>query len=99
MEKTITFNQNEQMQSHQIEQERTQILAQVGALMMDLETSKKALDTINERRNTFIRAVLSSNGISSFESCRPTRDGVMVTVQELAANRPNGAENVVEKNG
>ena len=91
MEKSITFSSSESSQSQQIEQERTQILAQIGTLMMDLETAKKLLDSATERRNAFVRQIVSSAGIYRFDSVRPVKDGLIVTVPDDSSKfRPNG---------
>ena len=71
MEKTIKWEQNEIMQMSNLEQERTKTLAQIGALMMDLETAKKNLEAINERHKSAIQQALQTRGVSQFESARP----------------------------
>lgn len=82
MEKIIKWEQNESMHMSQIENERTQVLAQIGALMMDLETAKKALDTINSKHKSAIQQALNSRGIMQFESARPIQGGVVLNVPE-----------------
>lgn len=90
MEKTIQFNQGETIQSMQIEQERINALAQVGALMLDLETAKKNLEAVSERRSSFIKQVIASNGFSQFESARQVKNGIVVTVAD-DLTKSNGA--------
>lgn len=82
MEKTIRWENSEEVQMRMIENDRTQILAQIGALMMDLETAKKALDTVNARHKSAIQQALNSHGIGHFESARPIQGGVIISVPE-----------------
>lgn len=93
MDKLITFTSNEVAQARTIEEERTQALAQIGALYMDLDAAKKGLDTCNDRRTTFFRQVLANSGIHQFESARATKDGIVVTIPNelIEKNKPNGA--------
>jgi hypothetical protein len=95
MEKSIAFSPIETALFQQMEQERTNALAQIGALMMDLETAKKNLEMANERRNTFVKQIIAGNGINQFESVRPSREGLVVSIPEPMI-RPNGAENASE---
>lgn len=82
MEKTIRFEHSEMSQMAQIEQERIQALAQIGALMMDLETVKKQLETINERNKAAVRKILSDRGIDNVVSVRPIQGGLVATLPE-----------------
>lgn len=82
MEKTIKFEHSEMAQMAQIEQERIQTLAQIGALMMDLETVKKQLEGINERNKAAVRKILSDRGIDNVVSVRPIQGGLVATLPE-----------------
>lgn len=82
MEKTITFDRQEMMQMAQIEQERLQIMAQIGALMMDLENAKKQLENINERNKSHVRQILIQHGVDKVESVRPIKGGLVATVPD-----------------
>lgn len=80
MEKTIKWETAENTQIQAIEQEKMQVLAQIGALMMDLEAAKKNLDSINERHRSTIRQALNGRGVGQFESARPFPGGVILSV-------------------
>lgn len=82
MEKTIKWEVAESAQMRMIENERTQVLAQIGALMMDLETAKKALETVNARHKSAIQQALATRGVGHFESARPIQDGVIINIPE-----------------
>ena len=90
MEKTIKWEASEATQMQGIEQERTQVLAQIGALMMDLETAKKNLDNITGRQRAVIQQALQTRGIQQFESARPIQGGVVLQISDTM----NGAGNV-----
>lgn len=89
MEKTIKWDQNEIPVMQSIDNERTQCLAQIGALMMELENAKKNLDTINGRQRSAVQQAISSRGIMQFESARPILGGVVLQVPE-ETGRING---------
>lgn len=86
MEKTIKWEGAEISQMQSIEQERTQVLAQIGALMMDLENAKKNLETVNGKHKSLIQQALTSRGINQFESARPVQGGISITVSEQVVN-------------
>jgi hypothetical protein len=82
MEKTITFSRSEMMQLQQLEMERQQLLAQIGEIMLNLESARKSLDTCNEKRNQFVRGIILNNGIGQFKSVRPTENGMVVIIPD-----------------
>lgn len=82
MEKTIKWEPTEATQMQTIEGERTQILAQIGALMMDLENAKKSLDNVNGRHKVAIQQALQSRGINQFETARPIQGGVILQMSD-----------------
>ena len=85
MEKTIKWEHSEAIQMQQIEQERVAVLAQIGALMMDLENAKKALESINDRNKSTIKQILNNRGMDQVESVRPIPGGLLVTVPDRKA--------------
>lgn len=82
MEKMIRWENAELPQMQAIETERIQILAQIGALMMDLDVAKKNLDALNGRHKAAIQQVLQNRGIGQFESARPVQGGVMLQIPD-----------------
>lgn len=83
MERTIKWEAGEAAQMTVIEQEKTQILAQIGALMMDLETVKKRLDGVNDRQRAAIQTAIQAHGIQQFESARPIQGGVVLQIPDV----------------
>lgn len=86
MEKTIKWEPSEAMQIQQLEQERVNTLAQIGALMMDLDTAKKGLEGVNERHKSTIRQILQARGITQYDSGRPIQGGIVLNVPDEAKN-------------
>ena len=82
MEKTIKWDASEDMQMRTIENDRTQVLARIGALMMDLDTAKKDLETVNGRQRSVIQQSLQSKGITQFESARPIPGGLVLQIPD-----------------
>lgn len=90
MEKTIKWEGAEAAQMQTIDNERTQVLAKIGALMMDLETVKKDLDTVNSKQRSAIQQAIQTRGITQFESARPIQGGLVIQIPETM----NGGGNV-----
>lgn len=86
MEKTIKWEAAEAPVMQQLEFERMQVLAQIGALMMDLDNAKKNLEAVNERQKTAIRSALQSRGIERFDSARPMAGGLVLQVPDALNN-------------
>ena len=94
MEKAISLDQREIMGLSQIEQERTQALAAVGALSLDMENARKNLDSILGRQKNFIMMVLSNRGIDRYESARLIGREIIVNLPEIV---PTDINQVIEK--
>jgi hypothetical protein len=88
MEKTFQLDQKEQSMLAQVEQERTQALAAVGALSLDMEQARKNLDTAAERQRTFIRQILSNRGVERFENAGIRNGALVVSMPDPAAAPP-----------
>ena len=82
MEKTFQLDQRELAMIGQVDQERTQALAQVGALSLDMEQARKNLDAAAERLRSFIRQVVTNRGVERFESARVQNGAVVVSIPE-----------------
>ena len=82
MEKMIKWEASEAMQMQAIDQEKLQILAQIGALMMDLDTAKKNLETVNGKQKIAIQQIASNHGVNQIESARPVPGGIVLQVPD-----------------
>ena len=102
MEKSFPLDQKEALQLTQLDQERTQALAMVGALSLDMEQARKNLETTAERQRSFVRHALITRGIDRYENARTQNGAIIVTLPDAMplplpeaapklVDRPNGA--------
>ena len=84
MEKSFALDQKETLFITQLDQERTQALAVVGALSLDMEQARKTLDSAAERQRGFIRQAVSARGLERFENARVQNGALVVTVPDEA---------------
>lgn len=82
MEKSFPLDQKEAVLLSQLDQERTQALAQVGALSLDMEQARKNLDVAAERQRSFIRQALVARGVERFQNARVQEGALIVTMPE-----------------
>lgn len=82
MEKTIQLDSKESAMVAAIDQERTNALAQVGALSLDMEQARKNLDSAAERQRSFIRQALAIRGIDRFDNARVQNGALHVSMPE-----------------
>jgi hypothetical protein len=85
MEKQFPLDQKEQTMNAQLDQERTQALAMVGALSLDMEAARKGLDAAQERQRSFIRQVLSARDLGRFENARVINGNLVVLMPDEPA--------------
>jgi hypothetical protein len=108
MEKTINLDHAEQNMLTQIDQERTQALAMVGALSLDMEQARKNLDSAAERQRAFIRQALGTRGVDGYTNATARNGALVVTMPDsqppLAVergpqpiDRVNGSPDVVRE--
>lgn len=82
MEKTYQLDQKEQAMLQQVEQERTNALAAVGALSLDMEQARKNLDAAAERQRSFIRQAVATRGVERFDNARAANGTLIVTLPD-----------------
>ena len=85
MEKQFQLDPREQQQMAQIEQGRTQALASIGALSLDMETAKRALDVAQERHRSFLQGAVAARGIEQFENARTVNGSLVVILPDEPA--------------
>jgi hypothetical protein len=85
VEKTYALEQKEAQQLGQLDQERTQALAVVGALSLDMETARKNLEAIAERQRSYLRMALDKRGVERFDNARIQNGEIIVNVPDQAA--------------
>jgi hypothetical protein len=82
MEKTFQLDQREAMTIQQMDQERTQALAMVGALSLDMEQARKNLDATAERQKAFLRQAVANRGIDRYENARTQNGQLFVSLPD-----------------
>lgn len=95
MEKTYQLDQREAALFGQADQERTQALAVVGALSLDMETARKNLDTAAERQRMLIRQALSTRGVERYENARVQNGSLFVSMSDMPISVPEPEGGVV----
>ena len=85
MEKTFSLDAREAQTAQQLDQERTQALAAIGALSLDMEQARKNLDGAAERQRAFVRATLAARNIDQFDNARVANGALVVTLPDEQA--------------
>jgi hypothetical protein len=83
MEKTYQLDQREAGLFQAADQERTQALAVVGALSLDMEQARKNLDTAAERQRMLIRQALSTRGVERYDNARAQNGALIVSLPDM----------------
>jgi hypothetical protein len=109
MEKSFQLDQRENALLGQVEQARTQALAAIGALSLDMETAKKNLDMVAEQQRYHIRQALLTRNIERYENARVQNGSLIVLMPESdppamsnlegmkIVDRPNGMTATVKE--
>ena len=84
MEKTYQLDQRESAMLQSLDQERTQALASVGALSLDMEQARKNLDAAAEKQRSFLRQAIMTRGVDRYENARLQNGALVVTVPDPA---------------
>jgi hypothetical protein len=82
MEKTFKLDQKELTAYGQLEQERTQALAQFGALTMDRKAAKERLKIALEQQKGFIRSALMHRGIEQCNAAQILNGSLLCSVAD-----------------
>ena len=98
MERTFQIDQREAQQLQQMDQERVQALAAIGALSLDMEAARKNLDAVAERQRAFVRQACDKRGLDKYDGARMQSGTLYVTVPDMPmpmdlpvrVDRPNG---------
>lgn len=98
-EKSFQLDQKETTLLGQLDQERTQALAMVGALSLDMEQARKNLDTAAERQRAFIRQALSNRNVERYDNARVQNGALLVAIPDnsIAGEREPGAMKMMER--
>jgi hypothetical protein len=88
MEKTFQLDAREGNALQQFDQARTQALAMIGALTLDMEQAKKNLDSAAEQQRAFIRQALAVRNVDQYDNARAANGTLIVTVPDTPPNAP-----------
>jgi hypothetical protein len=91
MEKTFQLDQRETAMQQQLDQERTQALAAIGALSLDMRTAEKNLDAAAERQRSFLRQAVMNRGLERYDSARAANGTLIVTIADLPMPAHDGS--------
>ena len=97
MEKTYHLDQTEQAMLTQVDQERTNALAMVGALSLDMEQARKNLDSAAERQRAFIRQALATRGVTQYENAKAQNAVLVVTMPDARPSVETGGPIPIER--
>jgi hypothetical protein len=89
MEKQFQLSSQESMTMAAIDQARTQALAAIGALSLDMEQARKQLDTAVERQRSFIHAAVGARGIDEFATARVVNNALVVSLPDPPSLSPS----------
>jgi len=70
MQKAFSLQQNELNQANALEEERKNILAQIGALTLDMETARAALPVADQKRRQFLASLVQHYGVTDYRGAR-----------------------------
>ena len=82
MEKTFQLDQRESAMLQSLDQERTQALAAIGALSLDMETARKNLDVAQQKQQSFLRQAVMTRGVDRFENARMQNGALVVALPD-----------------
>lgn len=82
MEKTYQLDQRESAMLQSLDQERTQALAAIGALSLDMETARKNLDGAQQKQQSFLRQAVMTRGVDRFENARMQNGALVVSLPD-----------------
>ena len=82
MEKIYQLEQKEAGLLNQLEQERTQALAVIGALSLDMEQARKNLESAAERQRAFIRQALMARNVERYDNARLQNGALVVSLPD-----------------
>jgi hypothetical protein len=88
MEKTFALEPREAAMFGQLDQQRTQALAAVGALSLDMEAARKNLEAVADRQRALLQHAVVARGIERFENARMQNGALLVTVPDEVVEDP-----------
>ena len=99
MEKSFQLEPREMQNLQALETERKEVLAQIGALSLDMEAAKKKLAGSMEAQKHFLRNALSNRGLDNFQTAKLVGNEIIVTLSEDMPNLTQQLNQELKTNG
>jgi hypothetical protein len=100
MQKAFGLQPNELAEAQQLDEERTRVLAQIGALTLDMETARAALPVVEQRRRQYLAKLVQQYGITEYRGARLENGNLICDLPDgpvLAPPRVNGGLEVTKE--
>jgi hypothetical protein len=70
MQRAFSLQPHEINQAQQIDEERKTVLAQIGALTLDMETARAQLPVVEQKRRQYLANLVQLYGITDYRAAR-----------------------------
>jgi phosphoglycolate phosphatase-like HAD superfamily hydrolase len=70
MQKAYSLQSHEINQAQQLDEERKTVLAQIGALTLDMEAARAQLPIVEQRRRQHLQNLVQQHGVTEYRSAR-----------------------------
>lgn len=68
MQKAFSLEPHDLQQTQKLDQERTEVLAQIGALTLDMETARASLPLVERKRREHLAGLVQKFGVTEYRS-------------------------------
>jgi len=82
MQKAFSLQPKEIAQAQQLDQERTTVLAQIGALTLDMEAARAQLPIVEQKRRQYLAALVQQYGIIDYRAARMENGNLICEVPD-----------------
>ena len=105
MQKAYSLDPHEMRQAQQLDEERRTVLAQIGALTLDMEAARAQLPIVEQRRRQHLQSLVDQHGIKEYRSARIEGNNLICDMPDMpvpaaapvAVPRVNGGLEAIEK--
>jgi len=101
MQKAFSLQPNEMNQATALDEERKTVLAQIGALTLDMETARAALPVVEQKRREFLASLVKQYQVGDYRSARLEGSNLICDMpdppQAMPPQRVNGGMEVLAK--
>ncbi len=102
MQKAFSLQQHEISQANALDEERKSVLAQIGALTLDMETARAQLPNVEQKRREFLAGLVKQYVAGDYRSARLENGNLVCDVPDapeakMIPTRVNGGMEVLSK--